>query len=232
MENNNTVIVSGRYFGYIRVSSIEQNYTRQFDKFDSFEKKNNITFYKVATEKASGKGIDDRPVFRNLMEELKEDDCLVIESYSRLSRNFREASDIMNYLYEKKIQIFSIDENMSYDSSGTTTFVRNILLSLAQLERTTILERQHAGIQKARAEGKFKGRSPILISKQKFENCYEKYIRSNRENKYTLKTFGKELGVSKTTLVNILKEYRENNTLKPSRIKPIKEKEINEIEGV
>jgi len=83
-------------------------------------------------------------------------------------------------------------------------------LSLAELERTTILERQKIGILKAKEEGKYKGRSPIQISPLRFEKCYEKYINSNRERKYPLRVFAKELNVSKTTLVCLLKEYRKN----------------------
>jgi DNA invertase Pin-like site-specific DNA recombinase len=116
-------------------------------------------------------------------------------------------------------RVYAIDENTFYDSSATATFVRNVLLSLAELERTTILERQYIGIQKAKLEGKYKGRSPIPISKTKMDNCYQKYIKSNRENKYSLKTFSKEIGVSISTLIRILKEYRENGGWDPKREK-------------
>jgi len=144
---------------------------------------------------------------------------LVIESYSKLSRTFVEGSRIMDFLYHKNIQISSIDENTFSDASGTATFVRKILLSAAQLERTTILERQYIGIQRAKKEGKYKGRSPIPISKTKMDNCYQKYLKSNRENKYSLKTFSKEIGVSISTLIRILKEYRENGGWDPKREK-------------
>lgn len=82
--------------GYARVSSQDQSNARQEDML------NQAGVEKLFLEKASGKDREHRPIFREMMDWLRADDILVVESLSRLGRNSRDVLNIVGELEEKK----------------------------------------------------------------------------------------------------------------------------------
>lgn len=136
--------------GYIRVSTIEQETARQEELLHGYR------LDKVFMEKASGKNTD-RPELRKMLDYLREDDILYVESISRLSRSIRDLLSIVDTLNEKKVQLVVVKENID-----TTTpqgrFVLSIFAALSELEREQILQRQREGIAIAKAQGKYAGK--------------------------------------------------------------------------
>lgn len=152
--------------GYIRVSTQEQNTARQDAKINS------ETCKKVFTEKISGKNAD-RPQLKAMMEYVREGDTVIVESYSRFSRNTKDLLELVGELDRKGVAFVSLKENVD-----TTTpqgrLVFTIFAGLAQFEREQTLERQAEGIAEAKrrdAERKaaglepesYRGRQPIRI---------------------------------------------------------------------
>jgi DNA invertase Pin-like site-specific DNA recombinase len=144
--------------GYVRVSTIDQNPARQEELMKA------LCVEKVFSEKVSGKNTD-RPQFKEMISFLREGDTLYVESFSRLSRSTKDLLQTVSTLTEKGVNLVSDKEKVD-----TTTpqgrFMLTVFAALSELERENILERQREGIEIAKAEGKYKGRKPIPVTKQ------------------------------------------------------------------
>lgn len=163
--------------GYIRVSTQEQDTARQDAKINS------TTCDKIFTEKISGKSAD-RPQLKAMMEYVREGDTVIVESYSRFSRNTKDLLELVGELERKGVAFVSLKENVD-----TTTpqgrLVFTIFAGLAQFEREQTLQRQAEGIAvkkqqdaELKAQGKpaetYKGRQPISIDRDAFIAEYER----------------------------------------------------------
>lgn len=150
-------------FGYIRVSSREQNEDRQLIAINEVgvEDKN------IYLDKQSGKDFN-RPMYKKLLRKLKKEDLLYIKSIDRLGRNYEEILQQWRYLTkEKGIDIVVLDMPLLDTRRGKDlmgTFLSDIVLQLlsfvAENERVNIRQRQAEGIAAAKAKGVQFGRPP------------------------------------------------------------------------
>ncbi len=83
--------------GCARVSSIDQNLERQLDNLKTFGVE------KIFTEKQSGKSVENRPVFQEVLNFVRMGDRFVVESIDRLGRNYDEIIETVSYLKEKDV---------------------------------------------------------------------------------------------------------------------------------
>ena len=151
-------------YGYIRVSSRDQNEDRQKIAMHEFGVPADCVFM----DKQSGKDFD-RPGYRQLMRKLKPDDTLVIKSIDRLGRNYEEILDQWRFITkEKRVAIVVLDMPLLDTRQGrdlTGTLIADIVLQLlsyvAQTEREFIRQRQAEGIAAAKARGVRFGRRPL-----------------------------------------------------------------------
>ncbi len=150
-------------YGYIRVSTREQNLDRQLLALRAF----GVPEKQIYQEKQSGKDFE-RPVYQRLIKKLKPGDTLVIKSIDRLGRNYDEILEQWRILTkEKKVDIVVLDMPLLDTRQGhdlTGTLIADIVLQLlsyvAQTEREYIRQRQAEGIAAARARGVHLGRKP------------------------------------------------------------------------
>ncbi len=181
--------------GYIRVSTIEQETARQEELLQGYK------LDKVFMEKASGKNTD-RPELRKMLDYLREDDILYVESISRLSRSIRDLLSIVDTLNEKKVQLVVVKENID-----TTTpqgrFVLSIFAALSELEREQILQRQREGIAIAKAQGKYAGKQFKHIDEEIFERSYKKW----KTDEITARRFAKLVGLTTNSLYRRIKRF-------------------------
>ena len=178
---------------YVRVSTIEQNESRQLESL----KKYNIDKWFI--EKVSGKNTN-RPELKKMLDYVREGDIIYIHDLSRLARNTADLLKLVEELEKKNIKLVSNKENID-TSTPTGKLMLTMIGAIAEFERTNLLERQREGIEIAKKQGKYKGRKAIEIPE--FERYYKKYL--NRElNKTQL---AKELNVSRPTLDKLIKEY-------------------------
>ena len=156
--------MESKTYGYIRVSSRDQNEDRQRIAMQEFglEGKN------VFLDKQSGKDFD-RPNYRRLLRKLKSGDTLVIKSIDRLGRNYEEILEQWKIITkERKVFIVVLDMPLLDTRQGrdlTGTLIADIVLQLlsyvAQTEREFIHQRQMEGIAAAKARGVQFGRKPL-----------------------------------------------------------------------
>lgn len=197
----------GKVYGYIRVSSKDQNIARQLAALEEFHLKKRYIFI----DKMSGKDFN-RPSYLRLMKRIKEGDLIIIKSIDRLGRNYDEIIEQWRFITKEKradIRVLDmplLDTTLSKDILGTfiADLVLQVLSFCAHEERNNIKQRQKEGIDAAKKRGVHFGRRPISLPKdfsivvQAFEN---KQI-SEREAIQLL-------GMSRTSFYKYKKEYHE-----------------------
>lgn len=183
--------------GYVRVSTVEQNESRQLVTMQKY----NVE--KIYSEKVSAKDTN-RIELQAMLDFVREGDTIVVHDFSRLARSTKDLLNIVELLQEKKVNLISAKENID-SSTPAGKLMLTMIGAINEFERANLLERQREGIAIAKQEGKYKGRKAIEIN-DKFKELYNKYL--NRElNKSQL---AKELEVSRPTLDKLIKEYTVN----------------------
>ncbi|MDR1688465.1 MAG: recombinase family protein [Clostridiales bacterium] len=151
-------------YGYIRVSTRDQNEDRQFVAMSGF----GIHGSNIFLDKQSGKDFV-RPSYKMLMRKLMPGDTLVIKSIDRLGRNYDEILEQWRIITkEKQTAIVVLDipllDTRQKDRDLTGTFIADLVLQIlcyvAQTEREFIRQRQAEGIVAAKARGVKFGRKP------------------------------------------------------------------------
>ena len=157
------VIIESKIYGYIRVSSKDQNEDRQLIALHGRGVKDDYIYI----DKKSGKDFN-RPQYKKLMKKLKPGDLLMIQSIDRLGRNYEEVQNQWRVLTkEKEVDICVIDMPLLDTRQGKDllgTFIADLVLQIlsfvAQNEREYIRKRQAEGIAAAKAKGIRFGRAP------------------------------------------------------------------------
>ena len=191
-------------YGYVRVSTKEQNIDRQMSAL-SLE---NIPIKQIFIDKASGKDFD-RVEYQRLLTILEADDELVIKSIDRLGRNYDDILEQWQLLTKtKKVHITVLDFPLldTKNTSDTITgklisdLVLQVLSYVSQMEREQIKQRQMEGIREAQKRGKRFGRPQIKIPEE-FTEISDLY----RRKMLTIREGAELLGVSKSTFHNWIK---------------------------
>lgn len=160
-----------KVYGYIRVSSADQNEDRQLVALRSCK----VPECNLFVDKQSGKDFE-RPEYRRMLRRLKRDDLLYVKSIDRLGRNYGEMLEQWRLLTkEKGVDIVVLDMPLLDTRSGKDlmgTFIADLVLQIlsfvAQNERENIRQRQAEGIAAAKARGVPFGR-PALPLPENFE---------------------------------------------------------------
>ncbi|MCI9507925.1 MAG: recombinase family protein [Oscillospiraceae bacterium] len=164
-------------YGYIRVSTREQNEDRQLIALREMS----IPEQNIFMDKQSGKDFN-RPQYKKLVRKLKPDDLLYIKSIDRLGRNYEEIQNQWRILTkEKKIDIVVLDMPLLDTRRGKDlmgTFLSDIVLQVlsfvAENERTNIRQRQAEGIAAAKARGVRFGRPPRPLP-ENYHSAYQRW---------------------------------------------------------
>lgn len=183
--------------GYVRVSTIEQNESRQLVTMEKF----NVE--KIFSEKISAKDTN-RPKLQEILDYAREGDTIVVHDFSRLARSTKNLLEIVELLNNKNVNLISAKENID-SSTPAGKLMLTMIGAINEFERANLLERQREGIAIAKAKGKYKGRKAKEVDNH-FEEQYNKYL--NRElNK---SQFAKELNISRPTLDKLIEEYKKS----------------------
>jgi DNA invertase Pin-like site-specific DNA recombinase len=192
-------------YGYIRVSSKDQNEDRQLIALNEVgvERKN------IYLDKKSGKDFD-RPQYKKLLRKLKKDDLLYIKSIDRLGRNYEEILQQWRVLTKEKgidivvLDMPLLDTRRGKDLMGTflSDIVLQVLSFVAENERTNIKQRQAEGIAAAKAKGVKFGRPPLPLP----DNFYEVH-KAWRSKKLTLKEAAEACGMPVGTFYGKAKKF-------------------------
>ena len=193
-------------FGYIRVSSTDQNEDRQLDALRGKA----VPPRNIYMDKQSGKDFN-RPQYRRMVRRLRRGDLLYILSIDRLGRNYEEIQRQWRMLTkEVGVDICVIDMPLLDTRSGKDlmgTFIADLVLQIlsfvAQSERENIRKRQKQGIAAAKARGVRFGR-PAVETPEDFGALVEAWERHERSFADTIAL----CGMSEATFYRRLREYR------------------------
>lgn len=164
-------------YGYIRVSTREQNEDRQVIALSAL----NIPDKNVYMDKQSGKDFD-RPQYKKMLKKFKKDDLLYIKSIDRLGRNYEEILQQWRVITKEKgvdivvLDMPLLDTRRGKDLVGTflSDIVLQVLSFVAENERTNIRQRQAEGIAAAKVKGVKFGRPPKPLP-DVFHSAYQRW---------------------------------------------------------
>lgn len=185
-------------YGYIRVSTKEQNPERQLLALQA----HNVSPQNIYLDKLSGKDFA-RPQYQRLMAKIQTGDVLIIKSIDRLGRNYKEILEQWRFITKKKgVQIEVIDmpllnTNIAHgDLTGVfiSDLVLQILAYVAETERNFIRQRQAEGIAVAKMNGVKFGCPKVTLPDE-----FEKYYVLWEQRKITVRKAASELGLSPST---------------------------------
>lgn len=162
-------------YGYVRVSSKDQNEDRQMIALREV----GVSEKNIFVDKQSGKDFN-RPKYKRLLKRLKTDDLLYIKSIDRLGRNYEEIQNQWRIITkDKKVDIVVLDMPLLDTRRGKDmvgTFLSDIVLQVlsfvAENERSNIRQRQAEGIAAAKARGVRFGRPPATLP-ENFHQVYQ-----------------------------------------------------------
>ena len=181
-------------YGYIRVSSADQNEDRQIIALSEID----IPQGQIYTDKLSGKDTK-RPQLKALMEIVQSGDTVIVESISRFARSTKDLLELMENLSKKAVAFISQKESID-TTTPSGRLMLTIFAAVAELEREYLRDRQREGIEIAKQRGKYKGRKPGEYPD--FEYMLEK----TKRGEMTAASAMRKLGMSKTTWYRKVKE--------------------------
>ncbi|MCC8098154.1 MAG: recombinase family protein [Eubacterium sp.] len=195
-------------YGYVRVSTKEQNEDRQFIAMQEY----GVPMKNIYMDKQSGKDFNRRQ-YKKVFKRLKENDLLIIKSIDRLGRNYDEIIEQWRQITKvKKADILVIDmplldtrREKNLIGSFLSDIVLQVLSFVAENERDNIKQRQAEGIAAAKAKGVKFGRPQRPLP----ENFYEVHKRW-RNKKLTLKEAAAECGMPPTTFFNKAEQFEKS----------------------
>ncbi len=195
----------GTVYGYVRVSSRNQNEDRQFIALREMD----VPEKNIFTDKQSGKDFD-RPSYRRLLRKLKKDDLLYIKSIDRLGRNYEEIQNQWRILTKDKgvdivvLDMPLLDTRRGKDLVGTflSDIVLQVLSFVAENERVNIRQRQAEGIAAAKKRGVKFGKPPRPLPKN-FREAYQHW----NSGRMTCTAAAKECGLPLSTFRDKAKIY-------------------------
>ncbi len=196
-KNKKGETMTGQRIGYIRVSAIDQNTESQKAVLSV------LGIDKYFEEKISGKNTD-RPQLQAMLDYVREGDTVYVKDLSRLARNTKDLLDIVEYLTQKGVSLFSIKENID-TSTKFGKLMLTFLGAIYEFERANLLERQRDGIAVAKKLGKYKGRKKVE-KPANFKEVYQKWI--NRQITSVLAI--SELNISEYAFYKLVREVNAN----------------------
>ncbi|VCE82918.1 recombinase family protein [Burkholderia pseudomallei] len=155
-----------RTFAYARVSTSDQTTANQLREIEaagfSVDKR------RVVSESISGSvSADQRPGFAQLLVKMEKGDVLIVTKLDRLGRNAMDVRATVEGLAERGIRVHCLALGGVDLTSAAGRMTMQVLNAVAEFERDLLIERTHAGIARAKAEGKAMGRPFALSNEQR-----------------------------------------------------------------
>ena len=189
--------MTNNIYGYVRVSTQEQNEARQLSAMREF----GVEEDHIIVEKMSGKDFC-RPHYQRLVRSLRPGDVLVVKSIDRLGRNYEEILEQWGMITKKRkaaivvLDMPLLDTRQGRDLTGTliADIVLQLLSYVAQTERENIRQRQAEGIAAAKARGVHFGPQPKALP-----DNFEELRQAWRNRPMPLSTAAKRCGIPRST---------------------------------
>lgn len=195
-----------KIYGYVRVSSTDQNEERQMVALTGA----GVPEKNIFMDKQSGKSFD-RPQYKKLVKKLKAGDLLYVLSIDRLGRNYEEIQNQWRIITKEigadicVLDMPLLDTRQGKDLMGTfiADLVLQILSFVAQSERENIKKRQEQGIAAAKAKGVRFGRPEIPVP-----DNFGKLVTDWEKKRTSFEETLRLCNMSEATFYRKLREYR------------------------
>lgn len=193
---------------YARVSSKDQNLERQLYRAKQ------VNADKVFQDKKSGKNTE-RTGLKEMLNYIREEDTVEVVSLDRLSRNYNDIKKMVQLFKDKKVKLLVDDLPVTYTGNNLVdNFLLDMMISLmgfvAENERQKIRERQRQGIERAKQNGKYRGRTKKYApnsTNREGRLVYQGIVNDYQTNNYKTKVqLAKKYGVSRQQLYRILND--------------------------
>ncbi|WP_144507279.1 recombinase family protein [Bacillus mycoides] len=195
-------------FGYVRVSSKDQNEERQIENMKCL----GIEDRDIFIDKQSGKNMK-RENYQMLKRLARTGDTIVFDSLTRLGRSMNDVLEEFRYYEQQRINLQFIKEpfiNVNYSGESTNDVIQQavqkatltILSAFAEKERNDIKQRQAEGIALAKKNGKPLGRPPVQITEQ-FIKAYEEW----HDGSITAVGAMKKYEIKRSSFYKLVREY-------------------------
>lgn len=185
--------MENRTFGYARVSSKDQNESRQVSALLDF----GVNERELYIDKQSGKDFN-REQYQLMLRNIRKGDLVVFLSLDRMGRNYTEIREQWNYLTNAlgadiKILNMELLDTRANDNSLDRKFICDLVLQIlsyvAEKERINIRHRQEQGIREARNRGVHFGRKAIVLP-ENFDSVAEQYKKGEISPKNAIAMLG------------------------------------------
>ena len=184
-------IISGQRVGYVRVSSLDQNTSRQLD---------GIELDRLFTDRLSGKDLH-RPQMDAMIGFVRDGDYVLVHSMDRLARNLEDLRSTVRTLTGKGVRVEFVKEQLIFsgDDTAMATLLLSVMGAFAEFERALLRDRQREGIALAKQRGAYRGRKPALNQEQ-IAQLIERAAAGNAKA-----VLAREFGISRETVYQYLR---------------------------
>lgn len=184
--------MTGKRVGYKRVSTFEQNPDSQLI---------GVELDKVFVDIETGYSTKNRHQLKNLKDYVREDDLVFVECMDRLGRNGDDLDDIVEFFLKKGVQITFVREGIVLGKKNDlmSKLAYDMMKSFIHFFSQLAKERQRIGIEKAKKEGKYKGRSKCLTPEQVGD------IKNQIVLGFSVALVARRFNVSRHTIYNYIK---------------------------
>lgn len=200
--------MTSKKFGYVRVSSKDQNEEHQIVNMKNI----GIDERDIFIDKKTGSNMD-REKYQIMKHMVRTGDTIVFDSLTRLGRSMNDILEEFRYYEENRINLKFLKEpfiNVTYNGNATNDIIQSavrkatatILSAFAEKERLDIKQRQAEGIALAKAQGKHLGR-PLTEITQEFKDAYKEW----KEGGITARNAMKKSNIPSTTFYRLVKRY-------------------------
>ncbi len=185
-----------KVIAYARVSTVDQNLERQLEAFKQYNP------YKVFTDKATGKN-DKREGLQQLKDYVRSGDTVIVSSLDRLGRSTINILSLVQDWADQGIGLQILDNKaLSFSADGKLEPAQKLMLSVmasvAELERSLMIERQRQGIALAKERGAYTGRKKqVTVSK-------DQALAALSEHDGNKSRAAESLGVNRTTFYRLI----------------------------
>ena len=188
--------------GYARVSTRDQNLDRQVDALKQCQ------VDKLFCDKMSG-ATTRRPQLQKMLDYIRDDDVVIVTELDRLGRNNNDLTKIMGTIRAKgaTLDILSFPSLRGIEDTNLRQLMNNLILELykyqAESERKRIKERQRQGIEIAKAEGRYHGRTPKYSrDSPQLQHAFDLYKKGASDMRVAALT-----GINRTTFIRYRKKF-------------------------
>lgn len=184
-------------FGYGRVSTGQQTAQNQLLELERAGYRLDPDYW-YADEGISGKvAASQRPAFKRMLGQIRKGETLVVAKLDRLGRDAIDVLQTVRQLAERGIKVIVLQLGTTDLTAPAGKLLLSMLAAVAEMERDLLVERTHAGLARARSEGRTLGRPPKTTPEQRAE------IRHRLGEGESVSALARAYGVSRANIVGI-----------------------------